>query len=476
MNKTVKVNLGGFVFQLDEDAYDLLKSYLLKLEQKFSNTAEGLEIIEDIESRIAELLSAKLDGGREVVNLTDIEAVIGVMGEPDSYMNDEGAPTDVRPKSKGKLYREPQNAVIGGVASGIATHLGINSAWVRLAFLLSLFAWTIGFWAYMVFWIILPARKGGFYQNNKQDESPFVEVLNRIFNFIGNLFKVILRVITIVLGVSLILAGFPVIVALLGFSILPVVNWFPWAGISPQEVFNFLDFAIVQDGSVLTLILLAIVTLVPILMLTYWGVRLLFLIKVKDAWLHITAGVLWLVASIFLGIIVAMNVTMFVDNESSTERVELSTSPDTLRVMMDAPIDLDYYDRSIRIPDEDIAFYYNEYKNESCGLVTFNIRNSNDGLAYFIVEKEVGGSSKSNARRNLQRVTYNYVYNENHLALDEAFVCSAHGIPWIPAQVEVDLYVPKSTVLIVDKRIKRLRETERYLRRLDNELIFIELN
>lgn len=476
MNKTVKVNLGGFVFQLDEDAYELLKSYLLKLEQKFADTPEGLEIIEDIEGRVAELLLTILADGREIVGLKDIEEVIGVMGEPDAYLDEDEGEAKPRQRVRGKLYREPENAVVGGVASGIATHLGISSAWVRLGFLASLFAWTFGFWAYIILWMALPKRSTPLYRADENVESGLVQMLNGVFRLLGRLVKLVFRIFTIILGVFLILAGLPVLVALLGFTVLPVTNWFPWEGVSPQKVFNFFDYAIIQDGSVVTLVLVAVVTLIPILMLTYWGVRLLFLIKVRDAWLHTTAGVLWLVASIFLGIVVSMNVTMFIDHESNTERVELSVAPDTLRIMMDAPIDLDYYDKFIRIPDEDIAFYYNEFSKRSCGLTTLNIRNSNDSLAFFSLEKNVGGSSRSNAKRNLHRVTYNYVYNENHLALDEGFTCSDVGVPWIPSQVEVDLFVPKSTVLIVDKRIKRMREAERYLGRLKNEVIFIEMN
>ena len=64
MNKTININLGGTFFHIDESAYNLLQQYLEKLKITFSNTQGKEEIIEDIESRIAELL-------REIKKHTD---------------------------------------------------------------------------------------------------------------------------------------------------------------------------------------------------------------------------------------------------------------------------------------------------------------------------------------------------------------------------------------------------------------------
>ncbi|MFA7410617.1 MAG: PspC family transcriptional regulator, partial [Bacteroidales bacterium] len=82
MKKTIKVNLGGIVFQLDEDAYDLLREYLDRLEARFSQLAGGNEILNDIEVRMAELFTLRLTSEREVVNLTDAREVTAIMGDP----------------------------------------------------------------------------------------------------------------------------------------------------------------------------------------------------------------------------------------------------------------------------------------------------------------------------------------------------------------------------------------------------------
>lgn len=475
MNKTVKVNLGGFVFQLDEDAYDLLKKYLQQLEKQFEGTEEGAEIVADIESRISELLLAKLADGQELIHLADITAVLAVMGEPDAYANDESDDDRSFPKSKGKMQRESNNALIGGVASGIASHLGINPAWVRLAFLLSVFAYSIGFWMYLVLWVVLPLSKVSLPFADSNNDSPFVAVLNNIFSLIGKVFKFLFRSVTVILGLLLILSGFPMLVALLGFSFFPVFNWFQLGPIVPAEVFSFVDFALVQDGSVFAFVLLGIVLFLPIVMVTYWGVRLLFLIRVKDTWLHLATGLSWLASAVLLGIFVSMNATSFLEDASYSKKVDMSIAPDTLTIMMDKEIDLDYFDQSIQVSDEGFAFFYNKVQKESCGMISLNVHKAKGDLASFDIEKSAFGSSNGNASANLRQIEYNYIYNENHLALDEAFLCSTRGIPWIPSHVEVDLFVPSNTVLVVDKRIKRLHKADRSLHRLDNKVIYKDM-
>ncbi|UCE93986.1 MAG: transcriptional regulator, partial [Flavobacteriaceae bacterium] len=84
MNKTININLGGVFFHIDEIAYQKLKSYLDAIRRSLSDDPKGRdEIITDIESRIGELLSAKVKDVRQVVNQQDIEEVIDVMGKPE---------------------------------------------------------------------------------------------------------------------------------------------------------------------------------------------------------------------------------------------------------------------------------------------------------------------------------------------------------------------------------------------------------
>ncbi|MCO5289292.1 MAG: PspC family transcriptional regulator, partial [Bacteroidetes bacterium] len=91
MNKTVTVNIGGMVFHIEELAYDKLKNYLQTIRSHFSVSDGRDEIIEDIESRIAEILLQILGKSRQVVTSEDVDQVMSVMGKPEDFAGADDA-------------------------------------------------------------------------------------------------------------------------------------------------------------------------------------------------------------------------------------------------------------------------------------------------------------------------------------------------------------------------------------------------
>ena len=85
MKKTIRINISGLIFNLDEDAYSKLQQYLNSITNKFLNTEEGNEVIADVEARIAELFQEKVGDRKEVINLGDIDYIIGIMGKPEDF-------------------------------------------------------------------------------------------------------------------------------------------------------------------------------------------------------------------------------------------------------------------------------------------------------------------------------------------------------------------------------------------------------
>ena len=81
MKKSIKINLAGLVFHIDEDAYEKLKEYLHAITEQFQDLEEGEEIINDIESRIAELFQDYIDENKEVITIADVEKMISIMGK-----------------------------------------------------------------------------------------------------------------------------------------------------------------------------------------------------------------------------------------------------------------------------------------------------------------------------------------------------------------------------------------------------------
>nr|WP_051709280.1 ATP-binding protein [Streptomyces sp. NRRL S-350] len=79
---------------------------------------------------------------------------------------DSTAPDGGKPPYR-RLYRSPQGRMLGGVAHGLAVHLGLPVRWVRIAFVLLFFAQGIGALLYAAFWFVVPigigepAQRGG---------------------------------------------------------------------------------------------------------------------------------------------------------------------------------------------------------------------------------------------------------------------------------------------------------------------------
>lgn len=163
MNKILNINLGGYPFTVDEDAYEHLSAYLDTIHKHFQQSEGYEEITADIEARMAELFQDRLNE-RPIVSRKDVDGIIEIMGTPEEFGAD---PLDAEYKSKAntkrtfktgkRLFRNPEDQVVGGVASGIAAYFGIEDPlWIRLAFVLFIISGGFGIPVYIILWAILP--------------------------------------------------------------------------------------------------------------------------------------------------------------------------------------------------------------------------------------------------------------------------------------------------------------------------------
>ena len=164
MNKIFNINLGGYPFTIDEDAYEHLNIYLATIHRHFRQSEGYEEITEDIEARLAELFQEK-KGNRPIVNIKDVKDAILTMGTPEEFGADplgddtEGkTSTSQRQYKTGKrLFRNPEEEVIGGVCSGVAAYFGIQDPlWVRILFLVLTISGGFGIPLYAILWAVLP--------------------------------------------------------------------------------------------------------------------------------------------------------------------------------------------------------------------------------------------------------------------------------------------------------------------------------
>ncbi|AUH41064.1 ATP-binding protein [Streptomyces sp. CMB-StM0423] len=81
-----------------------------------------------------------------------------------------GGPYDPYERPVRRLYRSADGRWLGGVARGLAGHLGLPVSWVRIVFLGLLMANGLGVLLYAVFWFVVPLGQGG------RAEKPLVDV------------------------------------------------------------------------------------------------------------------------------------------------------------------------------------------------------------------------------------------------------------------------------------------------------------
>ena len=117
MKITVNINLGGYAFHIDEDAYERLRHYMKSLEKEFSGEAGSAEIMSDIEGRIAELFRHRLSSYKQVIVMKDVEEVIAILGSPEVISGGEES-GEVPPRSQRRIYRDSDRRVFGGSVLG----------------------------------------------------------------------------------------------------------------------------------------------------------------------------------------------------------------------------------------------------------------------------------------------------------------------------------------------------------------------
>lgn len=165
MQKIIQITIGGRVIPIEEQAYAALNSYITTLEAQFAGEVGRDEIIVDIEARIAELFAIKLDGGGQAIVQADVQKVIETLGYADEIEQDPVTDTGYQQKSyeqprydnnARRLFRNPNDKMLGGVCSGVANYFDIDTVIVRLLFAIMFFTAGVGLLAYILAWIIIP--------------------------------------------------------------------------------------------------------------------------------------------------------------------------------------------------------------------------------------------------------------------------------------------------------------------------------
>ena len=161
MKITVSINLGGYSFNIDEDAYAELKRYLKNLEFHFAGEESSSEILSDIETRMAELFRTKITNYKQVIDIEDVRQAISVLGTPEDISDNDGPSSRDKFSSSGyhRMYRDTDHRIIGGVCSGMGAYWSIDPIIVRIIFVFLALGGGLGVLVYLILYVVIPEAK-----------------------------------------------------------------------------------------------------------------------------------------------------------------------------------------------------------------------------------------------------------------------------------------------------------------------------
>jgi len=489
MKKTVKVNIGGFSYNIDEDAYNALRVYLDDIKVRLGNGNEAAETIKDIEERISELISAKIPE-EGVVSLQLVEEIIAQIGKPE----DIGGNAEFSQKPSGnktlrRLYRNPEGAIVGGVCSGLSEYFGVDPIVFRLLFVLLFFLKGFGLILYLVLWIATPKAvtpkqklemKGepvtfsniektlkdemNAVSNNLKNAEP-KNFLEKLMSFIGQIalfclkaLLVFFKVLAIVIGVIIIATMLFVFLVLIGIFFFGsfMMSWFApeIGGFSLNE---FITSMFDISSSTWVTVPIFLIIAIPVVALIYGGVRIIFRFKARDGLIGIIAAVIWIASVVTLALTVFFQARSLTIRESVVNTISLNEvapvkekvivlksynlNPDSLNKASD--VQYNFFDMKLTTLNG---------KKTISGKPELIIEKSDEEFANITMIKKARGGSKILAKQNATEIIYNYTIKDSIVTLDPIFTMPDNS-KWKNQDITLVMNLPEGYSIYLDSTL-----------------------
>jgi phage shock protein PspC (stress-responsive transcriptional regulator) len=492
MNKTTSINLGGYFFHIDEDAFRKLSNYFDAVKRSLSPDGRE-EIINDIESRISELFTEKLGSTKQVIGLKEVDDIITIMGQPEDYKIEEETPKNdfqsnyTSSSSSKKLYRDKENSFLGGVLSGLGHYLGVDPLWLRIIMVILFFGFGTGLVLYIILWILIPEAvttsqklemkgepinisniekkvKEGFneisekFSNLDHDKmaknakngaerigNTISEIVTSIFNVISKIIGVFIVLFTSITLISVIIGG----IAMIFFSSMP--DNFLYNHI--HTPFSFETPIWIQG------LLLIIVVGIPLFYLLILGLKLLTSrIKSIGNTINYSLLAIWIIGLASVLFLTIKEISQNAYTGKDIEKVAINLKPtDTLAIKfisnnLYGKDNYDYENFEVIHDDTDKEIIFSNN-------VSIKIVETNEPIAFLQIEKTAEGSSIKKAKQTAEKIKYNVKIENNNLILDNYWITDLANKKH-DQEVELFLYLPKGTIFKVDKNFKHFDISE----------------
>jgi phage shock protein PspC (stress-responsive transcriptional regulator) len=493
MNKTISINIAGFVFNIEDHAYEKLNHYLSAIKSNFHNETERDEIMEDIEARIAELFQEKLSDRKEVIIESDVEEIIEVMGKPEDYLSDEEPIPNQsenqnsfteedknwynNTKSK-RLYRDESDAVVGGVCSGLAYYVNVDPILIRIAFVILTLAGGSGVLLYIILWIVIPSAKttaeflemkgepvtlDSIKDHIKDARTNIIESTKGAKKTIKNVVDKGVRVgsrvgqiLSKVLGIGFVAWGVFLLIILCvilfgGTGIFPIFNS------EHIEDLPTLLSLVYTDGRIpYFFIAIAIVGLIPLISLIMTGIKMILGIRVRYKKVSLIFGLIWFIA---FAVLVLINVELGLKFK---ERVEIDYEVSTQNIASDT-LYIDISKDNIfsnHIEFNDVINFAELVKVDNddvyLGFPKIEVSYTTDTSDFVIIlHKESNGYSNKDAIQRAEKIEYNLQLGQNKLMLAPYFKINKND-KYRGQTVFIEIQIPKGKIIEFSNNIDRV--------------------
>ncbi|MBL4677163.1 MAG: PspC domain-containing protein [Mucilaginibacter sp.] len=491
MNKTIIININGIVFHIEENAYEILKSYMTDVQRHFMGSADSLEITTDIENRIAEMFNEiLLKEGKQVIVEQDVTSVVEQMGSVADFESAEDGDTNTAqhgfsiPSQQRRLFRDPDDHLVAGVCAGIANYFDFNAVWVRLLLAVLVAFGGTGAILYIILWIVVPkaktradrmAMKGqrlnlqGFKTNfeeemsglrsnlsNFSDEArPFVyktrdfagDFFQHFGKFLGGAGKVIFKAI----AVCIIIACFGFIIAIIGTVVAAIAT-------GHSGVYHMFPFSLANARiNNIFLVCAVLMLIIPLLAIILGVLTYVFNTKGIGRATSSTLLICWIV-SISVVIYYAVKIASdFKSGASYSKTISIVPTSDSayhlklnqtkfLTAEDSARYDIKDFKNGVILDDNEDDL---DAPNSSAYLT---IERSEVAQPVLVEEFSSRGGDYQDALNNARAITYHFEQTGNVLKFNRRFNKDlAHT--WRGQEVRLTLKVPLNAKLIIDNEL-----------------------
>jgi phage shock protein PspC (stress-responsive transcriptional regulator) len=495
MKKTIRIHITGYIFNIEEDAFEVLENWLKKISIQYEKEDGGEEIINDIETRVAEIFKEEIKDDNSVISLKDVNKVIEIMGNPEEFENKEfdekGDSEKQNTDAKGskiykRLFRDEEQRILGGICAGIAHYFGIDVSLIRIIFIAGIFIGGFAAVLYLILWIFIPAaetssqklemkgkpvnisniekviktefenvRQNLINKKNSESFKTFTNDLNIFFDKLGSVIVKILKAISGFVGLTLMICGIASIIALFGIIFFHDMQGFINVGPDTYLWYPFFTLLPLPFSNLIASIGIFLLIAIPLAGIIFAGIRVIFRYKRSQTKsVRVLGTTLWFIGIIITGSI-AFNVLKNYRSEKSITKTYIleDTGSDFIRLKINNTYIKKFDKPEFQISNFNVVKLGEEYN--LFGKPNLNISKSKEKDTKLKLIFYARGNSEPNAAKYINQINWRWIREDTVLLCDPYFTVAGNNKLYL-RELTVDLEIPEGKTVYIDSSLREL--------------------